>query len=443
MFFPFTLFSLPYTMGCMGKKLGRMIRWIVRSTVLGICVGVAMWALTTCVMKATTLRESHPWLLFTLPLGALCIAWLYQTLGPYLRSGTAQVIEMINQGLLAISSPVALKDNDQDTKNISVKMAPLLFASTILSHIVGASTGKEGAGVQIGSSIGNYLSHLEDLLLPKKLEEHSPSNNGIWLISGAGAAFGALFGAPVAGTLFGLQFSSPKVNRTDAFIPCLTASFVAFMFGKNVLYAHTLAPPLAEAVPLTIGNVLLLSLLGIIMGLCSLLFIYLARKWKGFLAVRIANIYRRVLVSTILLLALSLLFFLIVGDFSLNGLSAGYIGTFAPWYVPLGKMVLTILSIGCGFVGGEVIPIMVMGSTTAALFAPLFGMPISALAMYGAIGMLSAGTKLPLACFMLGLELFGYGNVPTLFLVCLVSYSASGFGGIYEKQERTIELEGR
>jgi len=418
----------------------RVLRWIMRAIVLGVAVGFAMWALSTCVLAMGTFREGHSFLLLFLPLAALLITWLYQILGPYLRSGIAQVIEMINQGLLAISMPNARK-GDNEASFISVKMAPLLFFSTILSHFVGASTGKEGAGVQIGASIGSYLSKLEDLLLPKRLEEHDASNSGIWLISGAGAAFGALFHAPVAGTLFGLQFSSPNVNRTDAFIPCLVSSYVACAFSKEVLHIHTISPPLAEAVPLRITTFLYLALLSIAFGFACKLFLFLIRSWKRFLSWRFKGVYERTLCSSILLLALTYLFSLITGSFMLNGLSASLIGQTTQWYVPLLKMALTVVTIGSGFVGGEVIPIMVIGSTFASLFASLLSIPASALAMFGAIGMLSAATKLPLACFMLGLEIFGYANPAALFLVSIVSFSVSGISGIYEKQVKTMALE--
>ncbi|MCH3908658.1 MAG: chloride channel protein [Sphaerochaeta sp.] len=417
-----------------GKHVGRYVRWLIRGIALGVVVGAAMWLLTTAIVKISGLRSAHVSLQMALPLGAIITAWLYQTLGPYLRSGTAQVIEIINHGLIALVSPTSAHDDEKTAENISAKMVPLLYLSTMISHLVGASTGKEGAGVQIGASVGNYVARLEDVLLPKHLEHHDPTDTGIWMICGAGAAFGALFNAPVAGTLFGLQFSSPQVNRSEAFIPSLMASFTACFISKNLLGIATLSPTPSQEVTLTPMVFVTLFLLAVAMGLFSMLFIFLAGGYRAWLSKRFTSVWTRTLFSSVLLLAFSFLFAEIIGDWRLNGLSSALIGTQVAWYIPLGKMLLTVLSIGSGFVGGEVIPIMVLGSTASSLFSGLAELPLSAITCFGALGMLSAATKLPLACFMLGLEIFGFANPEALFFVCMVSYSVSGMKGIYEKQ---------
>ncbi|MDD7200782.1 MAG: chloride channel protein [Sphaerochaetaceae bacterium] len=420
----------------MGKRIFFMLWWVVRSIVLGICVGCAMWALNTGVGLVSTFRESHPLLLLLIPMAALSVSWLYQWLGPYLRSGTATVIQMINNGI----SGDAYKHDEQ---MISVKMAPLLFVSTLLSHLFGASTGKEGAGVQIGASIGNYLSHVEDMLLPKRWEQHDATTQGIWLIMGAGAAFGALFNAPVAGMLFGLQFSAPGVNRTDAYIPCVVASFSAVLFSQNVLHTVTLSPALAESVVATPLLLAQLAVIAVAMGLFCMLFLGLASWWKNWLASHVPGVYRPVLVSSALVLAVSLALYPLFGGFPLNGLSADLIGKQVAWYIPFLKLLLTVLSMGASFVGGEVVPVLVLGSTFGSLFQPLLGIPINALVSFASMGMLSAATKLPFVCAMLGLELFGFSNPALLFFVCLISYAASGSMGIYAKQQPTIALGGR
>ncbi|MEA4860461.1 MAG: chloride channel protein, partial [Sphaerochaeta sp.] len=150
------------------------------------------------------------------------------------------------------------------------------------------------------------------------------------------------------------------------------------------------------------------------------------------------NPYKKALLASTLLLIASLIIRWISGSFAYNGLSidliidAEYGNTHM--LAPLYKLILTALTIGSGFVGGEVIPILVIGATTGSLFAPFLPIPVSALSMFGAIGMLSGSTKLPLACFVLGLELYGFGNPTALFLVCSVAYIFSGRLSIYERQ---------
>lgn len=414
-----------------------VVAWTLRALVLGCAVGPVIALLTFLVDRAGTIRTANPQILFAIPLGALLTAFLYQKIGSYLKEGSSQVIDMINQGILDIAHPTSIgykQDQTIHQQRISTKMAPLLLVNTFITHLVGASGGKEGVGVQVGASIGSYLGRFEEKLLhaPKPIHQ-----KGIWLISGAGAAFGALFNAPIAGTLFGMQFSNPRVNRTDALLPCLVASFTACMVSQ-AMHIHTLVPVSAMSFPLDMQTILMLLAMSILMGLASRVFCHLIHLTKVFFAKVTPNPYKKALLASTLLLLASLIIRWISGSFAYNGLSidliidAEYGNTHM--LAPLYKLILTALTIGSGFVGGEVIPILVIGATTGSLFAPFLPIPVSALSMFGAIGMLSGSTKLPLACFVLGLELYGFGNPTALFLVCSVAYIFSGRLSIYERQ---------
>lgn len=414
-----------------------LLAWTVRALLLGLLVGPIISLLTFLVAKAGELRSDYPWILLFIPLGALLTALLYQKLGPYLKDGGSQVIDLINQGILDIAHPTSIGyENDRDVhkQRISTKMAPLLLFNTFITHLVGASGGKEGVGVQLGASIGSYVSRLEQNIFkhPQTIQQ-----KGIWLISGAGAAFGALFNAPIAGTLFGMQFSNPRVNRTDALLPCLTASFTACL-ASQALHTHTLVPVRAESFPIDLRTLLILLVLSMLLGLASRLFCHLIHLTKKLFSRITPNPYKKALLASMLLLAASLAIYGITGSFAYNGLSLDLIiqaeyGTTSK-LAPLFKLLLTTLTIGSGFVGGEVIPILVIGATTGAIFGSWLPIPVSALSMFGAIGMLSGSTKLPLACFVLGLELYGFGNPTSLFFVCSIAYLFSGRLSIYERQ---------
>ena len=414
-----------------------ILAWTARAILLGLLIGPVISLLTFLVAMAGEIRTHHQWILLLIPLGALVTALLYQKLGPYLKDGGSQVIDLINQGILDIAHPTSIgyeKDRDAHKQKISTKMAPLLLLNTFITHLVGASGGKEGVGVQVGASIGSYCSRLETRFLHRP---QSIQQKGIWLISGAGAAFGALFNAPIAGTLFGMQFSNPRVNRTDALLPCLTASFTACMVSQ-ALHTHTLVPVRAEAFPLDFPTLLILLALSILLGLASRLFCHLIHLTKTLFSRITANPYKKALLASTLLLLASLGIFALTGSFAYNGLSLDLIieaeyGTTSN-FAPLFKLLLTALTIGSGFVGGEVIPILVIGATSGAIFGQFLPIPVSALSMFGAIGMLSGSTKLPLACFVLGLELYGFGNPTSLFFVCSVAYLFSGRLSIYERQ---------
>jgi H+/Cl- antiporter ClcA len=422
------------------KYQANSLIWILRALILGLCVGLAISALTLCIGWATSFREGHPFLLFFIPAGAVLTALLYAKVGPYLKDGASQVIQMINLGIIDIAHPSSIgfkQDPESHYGKISTKMAPLLFVNTFITHLVGASGGKEGVGVQIGASIGSNLNRFERYLFYRSGTEVDMKQQGIWLICGAGAAFGALFNAPVAGTLFGLQFSSPRENRTDALLPCLVASVTACLLGQ-ALEVHTFRPLSVEPFPLTLTTLLALSAMAIAFGLFSRLFCLIVHLSKSLFAKIRRRLLLRAFVASTCLLFATLIIYAFTGTFQYNGLSMDLIvqaqlGGTSP-ASPLFKLLLTALTLGSGFVGGEVIPILVIGATSGSLFAGLTTIPVSAMAMFGSIGMLSGSTKLPLACFVLGLELFGYANPLSLFLVASLSFVASGRLGIYEKQ---------
>lgn len=414
-----------------------VLAWSVRAIMMGCIVGPTIALLTYLVSLAGNIRTANPLVLYAIPIGALLTTLLYQRIGSYLKEGSSQVIDMINQGIMDIAHPTSIgykQDQNAQKHRISSKMAPLLLVNTFITHLVGASGGKEGVGVQIGASIGSYMGRIEERVFhtPKPIHQ-----KGIWLISGAGAAFGALFNAPIAGTLFGMQFSNPKVNRTDALLPCLIASFTACIVSQ-AMNMKTLVPVSATSFPLNLQTILMLLIMSIIMGLVSRLFCHLIHLTKGFFSKVAPNPYKKALLASVSLLLASLVIYRISGTYAYNGLSIGLIleaeyGT-TDVFAPLYKLILTALTIGSGFVGGEVIPILVIGATTGSLFASFMPIPVSALSMFGAIGMLSGSTKLPLACFVLGLELYGFGNPTALFLVCSISFIFSGRLGIYERQ---------
>jgi len=414
--------------------------WILRSLILGLAVGAAISALTLSIGWATSFREGHPFLIFFIPVGSVLTALLYVKIGPYLKDGASQVIQMINLGIIDIAHPSSIgfkQDPESHYSKISTKMAPLLFVNTFITHLVGASGGKEGVGVQIGASIGSNLYRFERYLFYRNSTTVDIKQQGVWLISGAGAAFGALFNAPVAGTLFGLQFSSPRENRTDSLLPCLISSVTACLLGQ-ALNVHTFRPLAVEPFPLTLKTILALSLMAIAFGLFSRIFCLVVHFTKNLFAKIKRNLLLRAFVASSTLLFATLIIYAFSGSFQYNGLSLdllvqaqlGKTSLASPFF----KLLLTALTLGSGFVGGEVIPLIVIGATSGSLLASLTTIPVSALAMFGSIGMLSGSTKLPLACFVLGLELFGYGNPLSLFLVASLSFVASGRLGIYEKQ---------
>ncbi len=419
--------------------------WLIRGTLVGVCVGPLMFLLSSMIHWATALREANPFMLLFIPVGGVLTSLLFHWSGAHLRHGTNLAIERINFRRLT-SSPKESGDTDDLHVPISPKIIPLMFVNTAMTHLSGASGGKEDAGVQIGTTIAGIFDWMEARMLaffghPRSLLSHADQTR-IWMVTGAGAAFAGLFNAPMAGTWFGVQFASPKITRTEAFLPSLAGSFSASLISQW-LGNHPISLPVPmEIVQFNAVVLLKLCLAGFIFGLLSRFVAFMVHGCKHLMRRTSDKQVLRSLYASLALLAATGLLFLLTGTFKYNGLSLGLFAAASEgsvaWYDPLGKILLTALTIAAGFSGGEIIPLMVIGGTTGSLLAPLFGLPPIMMTIFGAMGTLSGATKLPMVCFLLCMELFGTGNVTLMFATCMISFISSGRESIYESQSDPI-----
>lgn len=403
--------------------------WIVRAALLGAVIGPCCFLLSYLVGFSQTVRSEHWYLVFALPPAALFISWLFNKVDPLLRESSGTTMDLINWNIRQRTNPSENPDAPQ--KKISPWLAPIVLASTFIGHLAGASAGKEGAGVQIGTSISALFAKHDERIFKKKNSEI-----GIWLVIGSGAAFGALFKAPIAGTLFGIMVASPNIARFDAMLPCLVGSLVA----SEVASLCGIGTPVITGVvsiPWNWTNIGYALILGVASGVLARLFFISNHGFKKFFERILPKPYIRVLVCSGLLLACFLVILAVSGSTEYCGLSISLLNDSKPWSFVL-KLLLTSLTIACGFTGGEVVPTMVIGASAFRTLGAFIGLPLPTLAVFGAIGMLSGTTNLPLVCFVLGLELFGFQNAEFLFIICVVSFIVSGRDSIYPHQ---LELQ--
>jgi H+/Cl- antiporter ClcA len=76
----------------------------------------------------------------------------------------------------------------------------------------------------------------------------------------------------------------------------------------------------------------------------------------------------------------------------------------------------------------------VIGATLGAALAAPLGVPVELLASVGFVAVFAAATNTPLACTIMGLELFGAEALPYLAVGCVVAYVFSSHRGIYGAQ---------
>ena len=410
------------------EKARILIFRTIRSLAVGLSVGVCITFFANTVSFAGAINSAFPFLIFLLPAGAWLTLDIYKSLGAIFRRTTVSAIDAIHD----------METTGDESKlrrgRISPWMGPVAYIAAAISHITGASVGKEGVGVQIGISVGELLARIDRRLSWQGLH----GREDYYMMTASAAAFGSLFGSPIAGVLFGLMFATPDILRLDALYPCVVSSYSA-VFIAEILHIHRMYIPDFIELEATLQNLLWIVVFAVLTGLLARLFLFLLERFRKAVAEHYKNSAMSAIMPAVLVMIISFLIFAITGAFDYNGLSLDLLyrsidGRGVPYYAFIIKALMVFLSISAGFAGGEVVPLLVTGGTFGYTFASLFSLDTAPFAVLGAIGMLTGGTNLPLVCFALALELFGYSEPVLLFLTVAVSYLASGDSGIYHHQ---------
>ncbi len=360
--------------------------------------------------RVTAYREAHGGLLWLLPVAGLLVGLLYQKFGQKVEAGNDLLIERAH--------------DPGDT--IPVRMAPLVLIGTLATHLFGGSAGREGTAVQMGGALANLLH------TPLRL---SKSEQSLLLMSGISGGFGSVFGTPLAGTVFGLEVLSLGQIRYEALIPCFMASAVGDAVCRAWGVTHsTYAPVALPSASFRLWAGIMVA--GILFGLASLLFSELTHAVSDFAKQRIYVPALRPFAGGIVIIALT--FAVGTRDYLSLGLPL-LARSFTPESVPvwafLLKIVFTAVTVGSGLKGGEVTPLFCIGAALGGAFAHLTGQPTAFFAALGFVAVFAGASNTPLACTLVGIELFGSAIAAPLAAVCILSYIASGHRGIYLSQQ--------
>lgn len=383
-------------------------KWAFISSFVGVLTGSSAALFLRSLDFAINFRGRHAWLLFLLPFGGAFVSFLYAKFGKNSTKGNNLIIDNIN------SNP----------EHIPLRMAPFVFFGTFITHLFGGSAGREGTGVQIGSSIASFIGtkiHLDE------------TDTKIMLMCGISSGFASVFGTPLAGTIFGLEVAVLGTMNYSALIPCFIAAFAGNLTTElwgihHVKYVITQIPDISY---LSVAKIVFAAVL---FGLISKLFSELTHKLKDFFGKHFENASIKSFMGGIIIL----LFTLMVGTKDYLSLSlpliqqsfSGHVNPMAFVY----KLIFTSFTLGTGFQGGEVTPLFVIGSTSGNMLSGLLHMSPSLLAGLGLIGVFAGATNTPITSFVLGLEMFGSSGMEYMFMTCAISYLFSGHSGIYTSQ---------
>ena len=403
------------------EQPGAFVKWLVFAGVSGLLCGGVATAFYYAFEAVTGLRRANPWLLWLLPLGGVAIVLLYRVCGMEGDRGTNFVL-------------VAVRED----RPLRLRTAPLVFAATILTHLCGGSSGREGAILQIGGSISSKIGRWMGL---------DDKDRRVITMCGMSAAFSALFGTPLTAAMFSMEVTSVGVLYYAAIVPCVLSSIVGLWVAQafHVPATQFSLEGVPNLSPLTLAQVIGL---GVLFALLSIFFCRLMHAAPHLYDRYLPNHLVRAAVGGALVIGLTFLVWLWnPGTYDYNGageavLSAAIGGEARPEAFLL-KMLFTTITLGAGFKGGEIVPVFFTGATFGCTAAPLLGLHPSFGAGLGMVCVFCGVTNCPISSLLLALELFAgdslgmfTGQSLCLFAVCIaVSYMLSGYYGLYSEQK--------
>lgn len=405
------------------KYIKPFFLWILLALVLGAATGAVGAAFHKTIAYVTELREKNAFLIYLLPISGIVITALYSLSRDKLTTNT--VIASIREG-----------------KAVPPVMVPFIFIGTALTHLTGGSAGREGAALQIGGGMGSAFG---------KIIKASPEMTGVLTVAGMAGAFSAIFTTPVTAAVFAIEVVTVGHMRYFQLMPSIISSITAYiitrLMGNERLYYGSVAFPEPDIMPL-----LKIFVISVAVSLMSSLFCVILHKTERFMADKIKNAYIRAFAGGLSVVLLTY----VLGTTAFNGagmdtigimlsgdkekIAAALTGIFALSF--LIKTVMTALTVGSGFKGGEIVPAFFTGTTLGALLGLMLGLDPSSSAALGMIGMFSGITNCPMASVILGCELFGADGIMFYALTVAVGFIISGRFGLYESQRLVYQKYG-
>ena len=382
------------------------VKWSLLATFVGLFVGGISTLFGHLLLFVNSYRYAHERVVWLLPLAGLAIVFLYRISDSANPRGTNLVIEAA-----------------RSEEKLPARMAPLIFVSTILTHLCGGSAGREGAALQLGGSLGQLLG---DKL---RIEEE---NRNIMVMCGMSAGFSALFGTPIAAAIFPLGLASIGMIYYTALVTCTISSlvsyWVALYFGLSPERFHLAA---FETTPILALRVVLLAVLCAVVSI--LMCAVLHQTGKLFQSI-FPNQYLRIVVGGSLVCLAAALFGRDYLGAGMHIIERAIEGEATPAAFLL-KLLFTAVTLGAGYKGGEIVPTLFVGATFGCTAGGLLGIPPSLAAALAMIAVFCGVTNCPLVSLLLAFELFDFACPELFLLAAAVSYMLSGYRSLYSAQK--------
>lgn len=390
------------------RRTHRLVQWLVLGALVGVASGAASALFLWLLDLATGFRTDNEAIVWTLPVAGIVLGLLLQKWGGPVRGGNNLVIDSVHER----------------SERVPVGVAPAILGGTVLTHLFGGSAGREGAAVQMGAALADEISH--------RLRVRKSTRREL-LAAGVAGGFGSVFGTPVAGAVFGLEVVHLGRIEYTALVPALVASVVGDLTARALGARHSVFPQVPE---LAMDPVLLLKwiLVGIIVAAVAVLFVEATHRLRATLARLVPALWLRMFFGGVAVVAL----WQLVGSSEYLGLGVPFIERAlaepVPSYAFARKLLFTAITLGAGFLGGEVTPLFFMGAALGNALAGPLGLPLALTAGVCMAAMFAAASNTPLALSIMAVELLGGGVFPHVVVVCVVAYLLTGHRSIYPSQ---------
>ena len=394
------------------ETYGNGLKWLLLGILTGAVAGSISAFFARGILYASTFRTEHPQILFALPFAGLVLVFAYSVFSAKNKKGTNLVIESVRRG-----------------EQLPADMAPLIMFSTVVSHLFGASVGREGAALQVGGSLGSSIGRI--LHLSRKEQRRI-------MMCGMSAAFSGLFGTPLAAAIFAIELCTVGSIYYTALLPCTVSALTAHFFAEKLMHAEEPDMALALVAEMNWSSALYTLLLAIAASLVSILFVSCAHKAKALFSKYFPNPYLRIFVSAAMILCASLA--LNTAIYNGTGMHVIVQSIHEPeikifLFAFLLKILFTSVSLGGGFQGGEIVPSLFIGATLGNALSNVLPLDPSLCAALGMTSLFCGVTNCPLSALLISFELFGFEASSYFILAIAISYLFSGNYGLYHSQK--------
>ncbi len=390
------------------KRLLGFLKWVLIAGIIGAALGLVGMAFYYGLQFVTDFRNANPLIILGLPIGGLAIIFLYHISNRDDDHGTNSVIAAV-----------------RSEEKLRFRTAPLIFVSSLITHLFGGSAGREGAALQMGGSIGNGIG---------KWFRLNEKDMHVAVMCGMSACFAAVFGTPIAATFFAMEVVSVGIMYYSALVPCVFSSLIAIeiakLFGvKSETFSIVSVPNFSAE---SVSKIVLVSILCAALSILFCVSMHAAskytKKW-------VPNAYLRIFLFGILIVIIQFL----TGTTDYMGAGMDVIERAIDGEVNgeavLLKLVLTAITLGVGFKGGEIVPSFFVGATFGCLLGHALGISPSMCAAIGMIAVFCGVTNSPVTSVLLGFELFGMDGINFILIGVAVSYMLSGYYSLYNSQK--------